>query len=307
LFDRFATLGLSQEVTEFDINTKDVQLQADYTRDYLRFVFSQPQMTGFLMWGFWPGQHWIPDGAIVNLDWSLKPNGQVWVDTTQDQWNTDVTGTSWLGGQFSNRAYLGAYDVTVAYAGQTVVVPATLGGGGLTLNVTVPITQPNINIFQVNADAHVQRSMVRELVIKFNADVTISAGAFILTPQAGGAAIPISWTTQLVGGLTEVTLTPQAGGSFGDGRWRLETVASNIRSTTGNLLLAADRTDNFFRLFGDGNGDATVNAADYTLFRAALGTSVGQSGYRSYYDYNNDGVINAFDFTQFRANLGRTI
>ena len=74
-----------------------------------------------------------------------------------------------------------------------------------------------------------------------------------------------------------------------------------------NGTAGGNRTDNFFRLYGDGNGDATVNATDLILFRAALGSSTGSSSYRWFFDVNNDGAINAFDFTQFRANLGKTV
>ena len=64
LLDRYAALGLSIRITEFDLNTADEALQADYTRDFLTMVFSHPAVTGFQMWGFWEGAHWLPRGAL---------------------------------------------------------------------------------------------------------------------------------------------------------------------------------------------------------------------------------------------------
>src|SRR4029450_356510 len=42
--DRFAALGMPIDVTEFDFSTTDEQLQADYTRDYLTYMFSRPEV-----------------------------------------------------------------------------------------------------------------------------------------------------------------------------------------------------------------------------------------------------------------------
>jgi endo-1,4-beta-xylanase len=44
---------LAIRATEFDINTLDQQLQADYTRDFLTIMFSHPATGGVQVWGFW--------------------------------------------------------------------------------------------------------------------------------------------------------------------------------------------------------------------------------------------------------------
>ena len=59
-FDRFAAFGKELEITEFDIDTSDEGTQADYTRDLLTVVFSQPSVKAFVLWGFWEGAHWKP-------------------------------------------------------------------------------------------------------------------------------------------------------------------------------------------------------------------------------------------------------
>jgi len=59
-----------------------------------------------------------------------------------------------------------------------------------------------------------------------------------------------------------------------------------------------------FRMFGDVNGDQTVNGLDFGFFRNAFGTQVGDANYLSYLDIDGDGVINGLDFGQFRSRFG---
>lgn len=137
LLNTYGAYGLPIAITEFDFTTTDQQLQADYLRDYMTMVFSNPAATEFVQWGFWAGSHWRPDAALFNFDWTLKPNGQAYQDLVFGDWWTDTRGTSAWGGSFSTRAFQGEYEVVVEYNGQTVVRPATLGPDGITLVVSV--------------------------------------------------------------------------------------------------------------------------------------------------------------------------
>lgn len=169
-------------------------------------------------------------------------------------------------------------------------------------------TIPNAIAMQVN-DGAAQRSMVKQLFVTFNTLVNLNTAPFEVRPLAGGNTVPITWSTADVNGQTIATISFTTGnGSIGDGRWRLTTIASQVSHRVGSApLMSVNRTDDFFRLFGDANGDARVNATDMTLFRAALGSVSGSSSYRNYFDFNNDGRIDNFDFTTFRANLGREV
>jgi hypothetical protein len=62
-----------------------------------------------------------------------------------------------------------------------------------------------------------------------------------------------------------------------------------------------------FRIYGDVNGDQTVNGLDFGFFRNAFGTQTGDANYLNYLDINGDGVINGFDFGQFRTRFGTTL
>jgi GH35 family endo-1,4-beta-xylanase len=126
VLDQFAALGKDLQVTEFDINIPDEQIQADYTRDFLTVCFSHPAMKGFVMWGFWEGAHWLPRGAMIRKDWTTKPNYDVWNDLLFHQWWTDESGTTGTDGAFRTRGFLGDYDVEITLGGGTQTIPLTV-------------------------------------------------------------------------------------------------------------------------------------------------------------------------------------
>ncbi len=111
--------NLPISITEFDVNIKDRQLQADYLRDYLSMSFSQGGVDQFLQWGFWDQKHWLPEAALLNADFSLRPHAQVYEDLVFGSWWTDTRATS-RGGSVSQNVFEGDYEITVSYNGATV-------------------------------------------------------------------------------------------------------------------------------------------------------------------------------------------
>ncbi len=120
-FADFGKFGLPLSITEFDVNTSNEPLQADYLRDFMTVAFSSPNLNSFLMWGFWEGQHWLPDAAMYRQDWSIKPNGQAYKDLLFKRWWTNATGPSNAAGQYGTRGFMGNYKVTVTLGAKTVV------------------------------------------------------------------------------------------------------------------------------------------------------------------------------------------
>jgi len=109
----FAEYGLPLHLTEFDIETYDSETQADYTRDMLYAAFSEPAVEAFVVWGWWEGDHWKAPAAMLNKDWSPRPNYRAWRDTiftefwTREQGQTDASGLVTL------RGFKGDYKITI--------------------------------------------------------------------------------------------------------------------------------------------------------------------------------------------------
>lgn len=116
--DRFAALGLPIQITEFDIDTADRDLQVAWTRDFLTTVFSHPAVTGVICWGFWEGSHWKPRAAFWDRDWNLRPNGRVWLDLFEREWTTDETVTTDAAGRGVVRTFKGRVAVTAEAGGR---------------------------------------------------------------------------------------------------------------------------------------------------------------------------------------------
>ncbi len=117
--DLFKITGLPVQITEFDINTPDEELQADYTRDFLIACYSHPLVNGFTMWGFWEPAHWKPDAAMYKKDWTAKPNAAVWEDLVLKQWRTNISQSSNTNGEVNSSGHLGRYEITVTKGGES--------------------------------------------------------------------------------------------------------------------------------------------------------------------------------------------
>lgn len=177
-----------------------------------------------------------------------------------------------------------------------------------------------------------QRSMITSIKVTFDSDVALDANAFLLETSSingGGAFAPVAFTVNqglpvLVAGKTEVTLTFSgagiSGGSLADGNYRITALSSKIRSTVGSIALDGDNngsaggdfiegesaTDNFFRLFGDSDGNGVMNPVETNRFRATVGRSTGDPAFNALFDVDGNGSITPADTNQFRQRVGKT-
>ena len=135
--DRFGKLGYPIQISEFDIDTPDEQLSADFTRDFTTAIFSSPAVIGMVQWGFWEGAHWKPGAALWRKDWSLRPAGQAWVDLVTKTWWTNADGRTATDGTYSTRGFYGDYDVTVIHAGRSETVRLKLQPGAAVQTITL--------------------------------------------------------------------------------------------------------------------------------------------------------------------------
>lgn len=108
------------KITEFDMpSVWSDDIQQQYMADFLTTIFSHPRMTGFLMWGFWDGNHWLGNAPIFNEDWSVKPSGESFIQKVYNDWWTDETLTTDENGSVDLRAFKGKYTVNVTCADGT--------------------------------------------------------------------------------------------------------------------------------------------------------------------------------------------
>ena len=135
----YAEFKLPVRFTEFDINTDDEELQADYTRDFLILAYSHPAVVGVQHWGFWEKAHWRPRAAMFRADWSEKPSAAVYRSLVLDQWRTRSTGATDAAGRFAVRGFHGEYAIWVEKDGHKAQGAFVLRPGGKTPVIAIQL------------------------------------------------------------------------------------------------------------------------------------------------------------------------
>lgn len=186
------------------------------------------------------------------------------------------------------------------------------------VNTTPDQSAPQIELVVIN-DGSAQRSMVRSLTVAFNEVVQgVDASTFVLTNHTTNTQVVPTVTTEVIDGKTVATLTFSGseiiGGSLADGSYTLTTLASGLTDAAGNQLDGDgdgtggdDATDEFFRLFGDSNGDRQVNIVDLFALRDAFIDSMFFDIHNDVFDYDGDGKVNILDVFRFRSRYGKSV
>ncbi len=135
--DLFVPTGLPVQITEFDINSPDEELQTDYLRDFLIAVYSHPAVAGVTLWGFWEARHWKPDAGMFRRDWSPKGTAAVWREWVTGAWKTHEIVQTDKRGRADIRGHFGSYRVRVTHKGVTKNVECHLRKEGALLQVAL--------------------------------------------------------------------------------------------------------------------------------------------------------------------------
>ncbi len=209
----------------------------------------------------------------------------------------------------------GVYTVPSGGAGTyTLVVQNYTNGTPSTGGYILELAPAVVDDVVINGDnpngltAGVQRSMVEDVVYTFSSAVTIpnANAAFAVAgagPHAGTAPATLTATGLPGSNGTQwaVTLTGRPAGVLGsiaNGEYSITmNPAAVFSAADGVTPLAAGRTDQFYRLFGDINGAEAVTAVDNLQLKKAL------TAYNPAFDSNTDGAVTAIDNLAFKKDL----
>ena len=117
ILDRFAKFGLELQITEFDVEMDNEDLQARYLRDFFIAAFSHPSVRVLQQWGFHEPTHWRPRAALFRADWTPKPAGRAFLELVHGRWRTDTNLVTGADGRCAAPAFFGTYSARVASGG----------------------------------------------------------------------------------------------------------------------------------------------------------------------------------------------
>ena len=160
-------------------------------------------------------------------------------------------------------------------------------------------------------------------MLTFSGSVDIDPDAFTVVQRSDGDGTPTgtvlssSFTCAMNGDtivtLTFGSLTRNASGFLVDGNYELTVDGSKVRRagtglTLGGEFVYGDSADEaFYSLYGDNNGDRSVNVFDLLALRQTYSASTGDSNFNPALDFGADGTVNIFDLLQFRNNFGESL
>ena len=110
--DRLAKFKLPIKITECIFNYDDKKTQADELRKVFPIYFAHPSVEAIVMWGFWEGVHWQPNGAMWRRDWTPTPQALAYRDLVYKKWWTQTSGKADASGTYKTRAFYGEYEIT---------------------------------------------------------------------------------------------------------------------------------------------------------------------------------------------------
>lgn len=139
-------------------------------------------------------------------------------------------------------------------------------------------------------DGQVQRSRVFKITAPA---VDFPSGALIILMTLGGTLKKVVPNQSVIGSDLVMTFVsdPQCEhGSLPDGRFWVVPVQGHSH-----------------RLFGDSNGDRTVDSTDFLDFSNTFGLTAGDPLFKPEFDQNQDSTIDSTDFLEFSNRFGVTV
>ena len=227
--------------------------------------------------------------------------------TGRELWVTDGTpeGTTLL--QDLNPGAASSSPGALTVVGDRLFFAADDGIHGHELWVVAPVRVQSV---VVNDDS-AQRSRVTSLTVTFSGLVTFLPDAFELR-RADGTLVGLAVNTSEVDGKTVAVLTFTGAdilaASLVDGDYTLTVRGDRMLDGIGRPIdgdgdgrTGGDRTDAFFRLFGDSDGDREVDEADLARFLGTFDLSTGDPDFLAFFDFDGNDTIDLTDLEEFLA------
>ncbi|MEO1529209.1 MAG: S8 family serine peptidase [Planctomycetota bacterium] len=172
----------------------------------------------------------------------------------------------------------------------------TLGGG--------LASRSQLTGFEVSVNGRVDPALILDGITLTNTTDDVEVTSLLLQSQFVGDQTLIS--VEFADGPSVETRAGVGalGNSLADGNYRLQIAADALLSNLGQTM-ATDftfgdvATDNFFRFYGDDNGDRDTDGQDYGVFGSGFLKTVGQTGYKPELDFDGDGDIDGQELGQF--------
>ena len=198
--------------------------------------------------------------------------------------------------------------------------------------VTIHPAVPQVESVTIGDGIDPTRSKVTSVTVQFDSEVDHTAldTAFSVTNTTNSIAVgTVNVSASNSGGKTTAVLTftgastiapvnGTLGTTLADGNYRLDIAAGQVRLATNNVAtMPVDyafggqtageaNNDDFFRWYGDSNGDGNTDFIDFAGgFLPAFGIGVGSAGYDESLDFDGDGNVDFLDFSNgFLPNFG---
>ncbi len=239
------------------------------------------------------------DGRDIEVDWASK---QFTIDNGLDGYVDDPDPAFLLDDDPNNDIFRDVHNITFSPDNTVMYVqrrevedqnPILGEGTGLGAKIlAIPLDENGVPDIQISVDDNgtpedpFDDIITSNITPVFTSASQLSQGSFsqVKTDAAGN----LYFTDNISEGLEYFSL----GGST------LATTSNNAALSAGDFSLVTLEP-----LDGDYNGDGTVDAADYTIYRDTLGQSVALG---SGADGNGNGVVDAGDYTVWANNYGAT-
>ncbi len=193
-------------------------------------------------------------------------------------------------------------------------------------SVTLVTAEPTVQQIMINDGAN-SRSQVTSVTVKFGEELepALLPSAFTLINTSTSTSVGmIHVAASVTDGMTTATLTfggestvnrsgiGALGYSLADGNYRLHIDASGVRSTRGfemfnDFVFGEQAVDDFFRLYGDSDGDRDVDGQDYGRFGLTFLATDGHARFNAQLDSDGDGDVDGQDYGRFGLNFQKRI